>query len=90
MYKYFKTINSTDNISWWTSKGLSNESIEIPSTYNNFLNPLLNHAGTKIRVKFRESCLKQNAALCNHGTIINIYIVYEISKNYNISSYPTL
>ena len=26
----------------------------------------------------------------NHGTIVNIYIVYEISKNYNISSYPTL
>ena len=26
----------------------------------------------------------------SHGTIVNIYIVYEISKNYNISSYPTL
>ena len=26
----------------------------------------------------------------NHGTIVNIYIVYEISKNENISSYPTL
>ena len=26
----------------------------------------------------------------NHGTVVNIYIVYEISKNYNISSYPTL
>ena len=26
----------------------------------------------------------------NHGTIVKIYIVYEISQNYNISSYPTL
>ena len=25
-----------------------------------------------------------------HGTIVNIYIVYKISKNYNISSYPPL
>ena len=34
--------------------------------------------------------MKQNAALYNHGTIVNIYIVYEISKNCNISSYRTL
>ena len=59
-------------------------------TSNNFLNLLLNYVGTKIRVKFSVSCLKQNAALYNHGAIVNIYIVYEISKNYNISSYPTL
>ena len=90
VYKYFKTINSIGNISGWKSKGLSNESIKTPSTSNNFLNPLLNYVGTKIRVKFSGSCLKQNAALYNHGTIVNIYIVYEISKNYNISSYPTL
>ena len=41
MYKYFKTISSTDNISEWKSKGLPNESIKTPSTPNNFLNPLL-------------------------------------------------
>ena len=90
MYKYFKTINSIGNISVWKSKGLSNESTKTPSTSNNFLNPLLNYVGTRIRIKFSESCLKQNAALYNQGTIVNIYIVYEISKNYNISSYPTL
>ena len=72
------------------SKGLSSESIKTPSTPNNFLNPLLNYVGTKIRVKFSGSCLKQNAALYNHGTIVNTYIVYEISKNYNISSYLAL
>ena len=26
----------------------------------------------------------------NQATIVNLYIVYEISKNYKISSYPTL
>ena len=46
--------------------------------------------GTKTRVEFNGSCLKQDKVIYNHGTIVNIYIVYEISKNYNISSYPTL
>ena len=50
---------------------------------------LRHHYGTKTRVKFSESCLKQDKATYN-GTTVNIYVVYEISKNYNISSYPTL
>ena len=29
-----------------------------------------------------------NKVTCNHGAIVNIYIVYEIDQNYNISSYP--
>ena len=33
---------------------------------------------------------KQDKATYNHGAIVTIYIVYEISKNYDISSYPTL
>ena len=90
VYKYFKTINSIGNISGWKYKRLSNDSIRNPSTSKSFLNPLLNYVGTKIRVKFSGSCLKQNAVLYSHGTIVNIYIVYEISKNYNIISYPTL
>ena len=52
--------------------------------------PELNHYGTKTRVKFNESCLRQDEATYNHGTIINIYIVYVRSKNYNISNYLTL
>ena len=48
------------------------------------------HYGTKARLKFSGSCLKQNNATYNHETKVNIYIVYEKSKNYNISSYPTL
>ena len=46
--------------------------------------------GTKTRVKFSGICLKQDKATYNNGIIVNIYIVYDTSKNYNISSYPTL
>ena len=43
-----------------------------------------------MRVQFSGSCLKQGKVTCTHGKIVNIYTVYEISKNYNISSYRTL
>ena len=75
MYKHFKPINSTDNISELKSKGLPNESIKTFSTSNNFRNPSLGYVNTKIRVIFSGSCLKQDKATYN-GTIVNIYIVY--------------
>ena len=89
MYRYFKTMNSVDNISEWKYKGLSNKSIQTPSTFNNLLNPLLDYVHAKIRVKFGESCSKQDKATRDPRTIVNKYIVYEISKNHNISSSPT-
>ena len=47
--------------------------------------------GTKIRVRFSGSCLKQDKFTCTHGNIVNIYIVYEINKKDNTrSSDPTL
>ena len=46
--------------------------------------------GTKIRVKFSGSCLKQDKITYTHGKIVNIYIVYEINKKDNtIISDPT-
>ena len=93
MYKYFKRIAGAvtgDYIYFWTSKGLSDERINSIITSNYSITPELSHYGTKARVKFSGSCLKPDKATYNHGTIVNIYIVYEISKNYNISSYPTL
>ena len=91
MYKYFKTDDSSYHISSCASKGLSNESIKPPSAPNNFLTPSLNYVGTKIRVKFSGSCLKQDKVTYTHGKIVNIYIVYEINKKDNtIISDPTL
>ena len=90
IHKYLKTDNSY-HISSWTSKGLSNESITPPSAANNFLTPSLNYLGTKIRVKFNGSCLKQDKVTYTHRKKINIYFVYEINKRNNtIISDPTL
>ena len=57
--KYFKVITNTDYISSWKSKGLSAESIKPPTTSDNSLAPALSYYGTKTRVKFTGSCLKQ-------------------------------
>ena len=46
--------------------------------------------GTKTRVEFYGGCLKPDKASYNHGATVIIHIVFEISKNYRISSYPTL
>ena len=69
---------------------MSDESIKPPSATNNILNPSLNYVGTKSKVEFKGSCLKQDKISFDHEKIVNIYIVYEINKNFNISSYPTL
>ena len=72
------------------SKGLSDERINSITTSNYNITPELSHYGTKARVKFGGNCLKEDKATYNHGAIVNIYILYEISKNYSISNYPTL
>ena len=89
--RYFKTVSANDsNILSWKSKGPSDESIKPPTISNKMLNPLLDFVGTKARVKFNGDCLKQKKITFNHGKIVNIYIVYEIERSVNISSYPTL
>ena len=75
MYNDFKMITNTDYISSWKSKGLSTESIKPPTTSDNSLTPALSHYGTKTRVKFIGSCLKQSKISYTHGKVVNIYIV---------------
>ena len=89
MYRYFKRIagvGAGDYFTSWKSKGLSGENITASSAPNNFLNSLLEHLGTKPRVRYSGSCLGQNAVTYNHGKSVNIYIVYEINKNDNTTS----
>ena len=69
---------------------MSDERINSIATSNYSITPELNHFGSKAKAKFRRIWLKQDKTICNYETIVNIYIFYEISKNYNISSYPTL
>ena len=56
--KYFKVITNTNYVSSWKSKGLSAESIKLPTTFDNSLTSALNCYDTKTRVKFTGSCLK--------------------------------
>ena len=82
MYRYFKRtagVGSGNYIYFWKSKGLSDERINSITASNYSINPELNHYGIKTIAKFSGSCLKQDKAADN-GTVVNIYIVYEISK----------
>ena len=62
MRKYFKintVINVLDRVLLWRSKGVSSEDIKPPTTSNYAHNPVLSYYGTKARVQFMRSCLKQ-------------------------------
>ena len=51
---------------------------------------LLAYVGSKTMVIFNGSYLKQHEATLIPQTAVNRYIVYKISKNFNIEEYPTL
>ena len=68
---------------------LKDERINSITASNYSITLELSYYNSKIKVKFNGSSLKQDKVTYNHGKTINIYIVYEISKNY-ISNYPTL
>ena len=52
--------------------------------------PNLNYYGTKTKVEFDGSYLKQDKVTFNQEKVVNIYIVYyEISKFANISKYSS-
>ena len=93
MYKYFKVIAGVGNgsyIYYWQSRGLSDERISCITVSNYSFTPFLNCYGTKARVEFSGSCLKQDKIKYTHGKVVNLYIVYEISNSINIRYYPTL
>ena len=93
MRKYFKlssVIGVIDRVLSWQSKGLSNKSIKPPTTSDNSLTPELNYYGTKIRVKFTRSCLKQSDHIFTHKKVVNIYIAYELAASSSHDSDPTI
>ena len=84
MRKYFKlnsVVDTVDYVLLWQSKGLSNESIKPPTTTNSSLTPELNYYGTKTKIKFTGSCLKQSSHILTHKKVVNIYIVYAVLCN---------
>ena len=70
--KYFKlnsVVNTADYVLSWQSKGLFNESIKSPTTSDNSLTPELNYYGTKTKIKFTGSCLKQSDHIFTHKKV---------------------
>ena len=76
--KYFKVIANTNYVSSWKFRRLSVEPIKAPATSSNSLTPALSYYGTKTGVKFSGSCLQQPKVTYSLGTIVIIYIVYEL------------
>ena len=72
-----------------TSKGLSNERLEVVTTSNNTLTPAINYYEEKVRLNFNGSVLKQKTTY-NHKNVVNLYIVYEITSFHDIDNYPIL
>ena len=69
---------------------MSDEIVKAPSTNNNRPAPKLSYFGTKTRVEFNGSCLKQDKIIFNHGTIVSTCIAYELSPNLNYDENITL
>ena len=93
MYRYFEQIagvRTGSYIYYWQSKRLLGEKINSVKTPSHSITPNPDCYCTKTRAEFNGSCLKQDKVTFNHGKVVNICIVYEISKNMNISNYPTL
>ena len=87
----YLTLNDDDDdddsnkyITKWKSKGLSNEGLKVVSTPDNILSPEINYNENKIRLNFSGSILKQKIVTYNHKKVVNLYVVYEITKfHYN-------
>ena len=69
---------------------MSDENINSIKTLNHSITQNLSYYGTQARVESDRSCLKQIKVTFNYGKVVNICIVYEISKDININDYPTL
>ena len=83
MYKNCKTSvkGSTTYISTWESEGLSNEKISSITKSNYNQAPSLAYDNARVKLKFVGDLLKQDKITCNHGPIVNIYIVYRLSPS---------
>ena len=84
MYKYFKMAGN--EISSWESKGFSNEKISSVTKSSHSQPPSLVFDNARAKLIFSGDFLKQDKVTCNHGPIVNIYIVYRLSPVVIITS----
>ena len=74
-------FDSLDKISEWESKGLSDEKIKPPLTADKSLSPKLAWInGSRIRLRFTVSCLRQKYATYTSNNVVNLFIVYELNR----------
>ena len=77
--KYFKlnsVVDAADYVLSWRPKGLCNESNKPPTETNSSITPELNCYGTKTKIKFTGSCLKQSSHILTHKKT-----VYELAAS---------
>ena len=82
-YKCLNLYNDSNKIvSSWSSKGVSKEIIKAARSNNNilYLTAESIYIPEKTKLKFNGSCLVQDQITYTPRTILNIYIVYEITK----------
>ena len=62
-------VGNGNYIYYWQSKGFSDERINSITVSIYSATPFLDYYGTKTRVEFIESCLKQYKVAFNHGNL---------------------
>ena len=77
VYKYFEI--SSGKITSWESRGLSNEKNSFSHRLINTQPPIPAYDNARIKVKSNGDFLKQDKITCNHGPIVNIYVVYRLT-----------
>ena len=89
--RYFRLITNTKYISSWKSKGLYDETVTLYATSDNSLTQWIDYYGTKVRLQFNKSCLKQsNKITYDYAHRVNVYIVYKLGASSSNDSDPTL
>ena len=83
-------MTNTDYVSLRKSKRSSAESFNSPTASDNSLTPALSYYGTKTRVKFVGSCLKQPKISYTRGNVVSIYFVYRLGTSSSPNNDPTL
>ena len=78
--KYFQIFSGIVNkILGWKSKGLSEESITIPTTSSsNFVAKLNYNRNSNMAVKLEGNSLKKDYLSSTYGNVVNFFIVYEL------------
>ena len=84
VYKYIG--KTEDKVTSWKSRGFYDEKIihTVASTDKSTTKTIYDNA--RIKVRFNGDLLRQNQATYNHGTIVNIYIVYETTSDTKTSN----